>query len=409
MILKISKHEITTLLLAIFMFLTFIPIFSNEFSCVVMLITIIIGILSYRCEANNALIGLSFFILMIIIYYFVGKGINFNSYGLIYYILSLLSAFFSFTMVQKLGKRHVRFLIILLVLLMLYVNISTIYISIANPMAVRRFGYGSLEGEDFLYSMRQNGFIMYNYGVGEAMAIVSPVLLSYALKNENKLISCLCYASVILCIFSQMTAALSASLLLTVVFCGLTILAFLKTVQMSKKIKVLFYFIIILIIVLPFLGDAFLNNPLLSNRFDSLKSILSNKTTTGDAGIRMELLLRSVKTWLANPIFGLAEVGNVGIESGVSMHTALFDYLGLYGLFSLLLFVSWVSIIKKQIKSLNLENRRYYKWGAVSLVLLLILKGPVTITTNYYFSIVLGGLLIAGEKYKNCSYEASIK
>ena len=407
--LKISKNGIMTLLLAIFMFLTFIPIFSNEISCVVMLIIIVTGLLFYRCEVINELIGLAFFILMVIVYYFMGKGLNFNSHGIIYYILSLLSTFFSFTMLQKLDKRHIKFLIVWLVLFMLYANISTIYVSIADPMAVRRFGYSSLEGEEFLRNMRQHGFVMYNYGVGEAMAIVSPCLLSYALKNEDKLITCLCHASVILCIFSQMMAALSASLLLTLVFCGFTIIAFLKTVQMSKKIKILLYFILILVIALPFLGDAFLNNSLLSNRFDSLKSVFSNETTNGDTAVRIELLLRSVKEWLANPILGLAGVGNVGIESGVSMHTALFDYLGLYGLFALLLFGSWISTIKKQIKSLSLEKRRYFKWSAVSLVLLLILKGPVTITTNYYFSILLGGLLITGEKYKDCSDEASFK
>lgn len=397
MVNKVTMNKVVTLLLATFMFLTFIPIFSVKFACIIMALTIVICFAFYNLQELLVFIELLSFIVILFLYYLFEKGLSFSLNGIIYYTLSLISAYCSFILIQKISKKQIRFLIYLLAILVIYSNISTIYISAIDPMAVRKFGYYEVigGGVDFLNSTRRLGFVMYSYGTGEALAFLIPAMFSYSFNNNDKFIKVLCILGALLGFFSQLMSSLSASFILSIVFSGFTILSFLRTKQFSKKLKILLIVVIFMIMCLPFLMNALANSALLRNRLFSIRILFIDKVATGDINERLMLYEQSIIEWLKNPILGFAEVGNVGY-SGVSMHTALFDYLGLYGVFSLLFFNSWSLISKKLLRYLSLEKRKYYKWGNISLILLLILKGPVFITTNFYFSIVLLGLLIVG-------------
>lgn len=396
---KLDLNAMFVILNAALMIVTFIPVITTVQSSVLMGLIIIVGLIAYsEIKITKSFFELCLFIFVIIVYFLIGKGLSFNTFGLLSWIIRFLSAAVIGLGIYHIKEKHLKYLVYFLICLLIYSNISTIIVSIADPMALRTFGYNIREGyQEYTIANSNLGPIyMYSYGVGEAMAIIAPALLAFCLNIDGIVIKYLGVIAVILSAISQAMAALTASFFLTVIFCAMVILSHLHLTQTKRK-----FITAIVIFILLFVGSHFFmqvvdNNYLLAEKFGDILSSFRTGNTSGDVSVRNTLIIRSFKAWLSNPVFGWSDIGGLNVNEGVSMHSALFDYLGLYGLFTLLLIDSWRRICAFQLNSLSGKELSYFKWSIISLVILLIVKGPVTIGINFLFSVGFCGFLIRG-------------
>lgn len=396
---RLDNNTLFVILTMMLMIVTFIPIATTSQSSVLMGLIIVVGLLAYpEIKNTKAFLELFLFIIVITVYFLVGKGLSFNTFGLLYWILRFVSAVVIGLGIKHLKDKQIRILALLLIGLMIYSNISTIVVSIANPMALRTFGYSLREANQDYLNIRSGlgPIIMYSYGVGEAMAIIAPTLLALSLTHAEKSIKYLGVVAVGLSVISQAMAALTASLFLTVFFCAMVVLTHFRLTQTKNKFRTALVVIVLLMIGSHYFTRIVGNNYLLADKFGDVLTSFRTGSSSGDVSVRSILILRSLKAWLANPVFGWADIGGLGIENGVSMHSAIFDYLGLYGIFTFLLIGVWRRILAVQFQPLSQTGRKYFRWGVLSLVILLIVKGPVTIGTNILFSVGFSGLLIRG-------------
>ena len=107
-------------------------------------------------------------------------------------------------------------------------------------------------------------------------------------------------------------------------------------------------------------------------------------------GGRMELMTQSINVFIGNPLFGLGNIpkyfGDTVTGNTVSLHSAFFDYFGLYGLFAIFFFSAWKKTADFTFRLIGKKQRKKYIWCLISAALLCVLKGPVTLATSFQFS-----------------------
>ena len=389
------------ILVSVYTFALIVPLFSTYFSLLLLLtISLVCGIAYYKTFDKAVLFGLFVFMFAMVLYYFLGKGLELSFYGLIHLLFFLFSSFALSSAVQTLSVAQKRFLLLFILFLLIYSNVSTIIVLRYNPDAVRLYGYSSREGaKEFSLHIRAmfGPICMYSYGVGEALCIICPALVAFAVNSKNRMIGLLCFFVVALSIVSQAMGTLTTSLVLTIFFSGLTAIYCIFKQKGLTRISLVFFFALATFFSIPLFEKMLANSALLLNRFEDIFSMLFSNDLSGDASTRVRLITQSMNSWFANPLFGLAEIGGVSVPTGVSMHSSIFDFLGLYGIFCLPFFYAWCKEYFLCLGKHRTGNKTFYSFAALSLLLLLIIKGPATIGTNVYFSIVLVGAFASGE------------
>ena len=206
---------------------------------------------------------------------------------------------------------------------------------------------------------------------------------------------------VILGIITQYMATLTTSFFLSL-GCSILVLFFFYKKAKIKKIVAFALLVFPFIIYFASKSQNFENVQFLTKMEDIQQSIGSGQSS-GQVQTRSNLYMQSIEVFLSNPLLGLGNVqsqANTHDTRVVSMHTTIFDYLGLYGLFALLLFTSWKKFLYKSLSIVPPHIRRIYKIPLLALFGLLLLKGPVSIGTNFLFSTFILTLLYYSEYYR---------
>lgn len=377
----------------------FVPIFRIEIVCGMLAIVIFFCILNKTNILNDwSFRLLILFILLQFFWAILGFGItSYNS--LLMTSLYFVAGVSICGCLDNFSKKQIVFLTVFMIAIFLLSCISTFTTLLIDPTILRKFAYDRTSSGISPYDL------IYSYGVGEGLAILLPAFLGFGLLSTKKIFFISSIVVVVLGIITQFMASLATSAMLSLVFCILTLFSFfseIKRLGVFRIVPILLFACIAVFLILPNLH--FMDNLVFMSKMEDVQTSISGEGSVGQVGSRAELYKQSFSVCLHNPILGLGktpEAFGVYDSETVGMHTALLDYYGMYGLFSLLLLVAWKQTIQKSLCLLNKSGQKRYQWCLYSLLFLLLLKGPVTIYINFFFSTVLVGLLIRCEVLEN--------
>ncbi|MBQ8351564.1 MAG: O-antigen ligase family protein [Clostridia bacterium] len=219
--------------------------------------------------------------------------------------------------------------------------IATLSVVIVDNGAARELaGAASDEVRNEYYKAGVGG---YGFVYGSVFLVYT--LLLYGHRQHNRTMKVLLLLLTILTCVMIVFASYTTALLLMLIVLLLSLYARTN----SRKATVIFAFLIAAIVLLI--------NPILNGIYEIAQNMdlywiskrigqLINAETSGNVeGLtRVQLYMRSMNSFLENPIFGAGEVGG---------HSMFFDTLGNYGLFGLILLVSictWLGVMMKETK-----------------------------------------------------------
>lgn len=379
-----GQGNMLTIMAAIFEVVIILPLLGTISYSVLMALIILLGFLMFPDVISSKPFKYMFlFVGVEFVYAIWGKGLPYRM--LVYYSLQFFAAIFISSRLRYLSKNQINFLFILLLGLMSFTLIVTYYALLTNNMIIRSNAYGADEVTDVGRS-----FGVYSYGLGEALAIFLPTLTAFALFSKHRLLQVVCFILVGAGLLTQFMAALATSALLSAFFCALVVLSHLVSKQRHKDV-IISAIIVVVLVALFLLSSRIGENLAFSVKMEDVTTSYSTGSSVGQVESRGALYLQSLKVCLHNPILGLgeppAEFGKYS-DNTVSMHTCVLDYWGMYGLFAVLLLLSWKGTISQNFQLLN-GKRKIYRWALFSLFFLLLLKGPVTINLNFVFSTLI--------------------
>lgn len=384
-----SQNAILAGLTAILIANTFVPFLSTISFIILNSLIILIGLVSVdKIVTSKPFVYMLFFVAVEMLYASLGKGLPVNM--VIYQALLYLTSIVICGNIKHFSHKNANFLFFLMMGLLLFTFVKTFLALQIDNMVIRHHAYGNNEG-DFGGSM----FGVYSYGVGEALAIILPAMTAFAIGLKKRILQVIIYILVVFGIITQFVGSLTTSAILSLLFCGIVVLL---TLFDKRRVSSAFLsVVIIVIIIIVFLpATKIAENMALMIKMEDINQSYSSGQAVGQVADRNTLYLQSLKVVARNPILGL---GVIPIDFGrynsntVSLHTTIFDFWGMYGLFAIFFVLSWVGVIKSSVSILSPDRRKQYKWAFVSLFFLLLLKGPVTIGINFQFSTVLLSLL----------------
>ena len=320
------------------------------------------------------------FYFMVVLYSSVGLGtLNSNT---INYVLYTFVSYFSVLMIsyhiKSISKKQISSLLVVFMVVLSFIIVGTTMVSFINPMAIRIYSFGeNMPGSTYeleeMSMYRSMG--MMNYSMAHAMSVVSmgfAVLICYSEKKWLKFVSgILLFLTVrLLFVMTITTAMLLSAIGVTLIFAsylskGRTVLS----VAFFLLIFVLFFFTGLVSSFLDYSQDT--NTELYVKLFDLFSSAESG-TGEGQAGFRQSLYFTSFRTFLHNPLFGGA-VDDLSWRV-VGRHSFFLDYLAFYGLFALLLFVSWWKENKTSSMLLSQKLRSCYYYSMIPFAGMAVLK-----------------------------------
>ena len=398
------RSKIYATLIGFYICTLFFNILSINVKCIFMVCLIFSG--NILCSGANYVKSIKLSVLFFIIaFIYSSLDIGLNTNMVIVQALTIISAIVMCGMLKKLSYTQMKFLTFLVLSLFLYSILWTYYYLLVDPMYIRLFGY--VNNNEFVMPFYAAGL---DYGNGEGLAIVLPAFLCLSMNAKNIILKITCLIIVISGIVVQLMATLTTSALLSIIFCVVILTMYI--ISSKRKIPLVIILTLSLFIAVSIFSDFTLSdNVQLIMKMEDVNDSFSSGHSTGQVESRFELYWQSISVFISNPIFGLGKVPTTfGIydDKTVSLHTTVFDYLGMYGLFSFLLFLAWKNVIAENLKKISEEKRKFYKWAIVSLISLLCLKGPVSIGINFIFSTLLIGVLCWFEYYQS-DYDIKIK
>ena len=400
---RTSFNGLYTILLVGLLVSIFLPILSNVRMAVLCVLIIGFGIMmDTSILSNRAFWCTAGFFVVQVFYALFGKGIPM--------VMAVSNGLFFFTGIvvtfnlKLLSRKSIRILMIVLVLFLLFELIGSFVLLLQNPMLLRQLRYTAGSDpyvEEMLIAYRYRGLI--SYGIGEALSIITPALLAFGLHSRKAWASSLFYGLTLFSIVVQMLGALTTSFFLTIVFCLFVLFSKVNFSIRRSKIGVVVLISILVVVSVLFVRPLFERNSLFFSKVEDVGQTISGDESDGQVEGRFDLMKQSLNVCLHNPILGLGDYPASAFdftEKTVSLHAGVFDYWGLYGVFVLLLFFSWRDTSKIYYLCLDEEKKKCYRWCFLSLLLLLFLKGPVTISINYLFSTIFLGLLMLSDYYR---------
>lgn len=391
-----SQSNILTFFVAFLEVFVIMPFLDTIPGCIILALIIFGGVLMFP----DILYGKPFkymliFLVVAFSYALLGVGLNFKM--LIFYGLFFLTAIIVCSKIIFLSKKQIYFLLYLLLGLLIFTFTETFLTLLTDNMAIRNNAYGA---ED-VYEAQKMG--VYSYGFGEALSILLPGMTAFVLWSRQRLVQIISVVLIIAGLVTQFMASLATSALLSAFFCSIAVLTgFVVKRERIKIIVALIIFVVGLIIILPKfdLGE----NAAFLVKMEDISESYSSGQSVGQVGDRTSLYMQSLRVCVRNPLFGFGETptdfGKYTPKT-VSMHTALLDFWGMYGLFTLLLFGAWKGTVNSTFQLLNNAKRKTYRWAYVSLFFLLLLKGPVTIHTSFFISTVLLSIFVMADYYNS--------
>lgn len=190
------------------------------------------------------------------------------------------------------------------------------------------------------------------YFIQTTVLLVPFAVYSFINSKSKKIIPIIFLVIELYFLFS---ASLTISIILYFVVLVISLLTLKQnTTAIAKAIS------IIGVITVIFLLIAFVNwnnvfiwlgtnieNKYISDRMFSMAALLSGTGNTGDAGLRLDLYLSSIKTFLAHP-FGIGpNYSYVKFDTGIGHHSQLLDDMSRYGVFAILFYIFYFTGYKK--------------------------------------------------------------
>ena len=398
-----TSTNIFTLLVALQLIMMFFPISNMMIFVAIAVITILMGVsINLSQKLKSALLCILAFIAVELIYSFFGNGMVVPI--IIYNGVVFLAAIVICHCFNKLSKKQMNILCNITIGLFLYSITASFILLLTDPNIIRGDAFYLDSGGGTATIARYGGLLVpIPYGLGEALSIVVPLLLAYSFSVQQRKEKLLILAIVFGGILIQIMGALATSALLTIIF---SLVIFFKYIRNkgNRLVNLLPLILVIVAIALYFIPQIDISeNIQLIAKMEDVQDSYRSGQSNGQVSTRSELYMQSIHVFLSNPLFGLgtwpSEYGHY-TEDSVSLHTAMFDYLGLFGLFTLMFYAAWKKSILSSMQILPKDRQKYYRWVFASLLLLLVFKGPVSIGTNFLCSTVIFGIIVYRE-YNN--------
>lgn len=406
---KDNTCRLLTIFVVIWILSLFLPILNIEVKCGLLLIISLLGlIINPDIKKENHVILLILFIAVQFVWAMFGCGIP-NYHALIYSSLVYVASVITCGCLKYLTLKQIKFLSGFIILIFLITNLSTFTALLINPNLVREYAYQDIIERNNYENLSSYNFI-FPYDVGEGMAIMLPAILCFGVFSKNRLLLITSVVTAFVGVATQIMGTLFTSAILSLVFCVLIFLFFLKRTKGGTARNFLLITLITVVAIAIIPKVSILDNNGFMTKFGDVQSSVIAGNSVGRVETRTSLYTQSLNVFFHNPILGLGKIpesfGSYN-EDTVSMHTAILDYLGMYGLLALLFFISWKKTISESLCELNKDRQKQYRLYVYSLFFLLLFKGPVSIHINFFFSTVLVGVLIRRELLYNDNVQSS--
>lgn len=267
---------------------------------------------------------------------------------------------------------------------------ASIIIDHMNPGIIRRIGSSSSEEFQSALAYTYSRMGLSDYLLPHAIPMLIAPLCMYARYPErtgiNKYIIYLC---ILLIVYFEWIAQ-STTALLFVIFSIIACYSITSDDAKTNKTR-----LFILLVALIILSNDFVMLSLIDNiksiapesyhlKLNDLQASILGENNSSHFYGRMDLYSISLDTFFRNPIWGYS-----GNDLPIGGHSAMIDYLAVYGLIG---FIPWICIIIFQIKSVwyQIDNkyRLFYAISCICFLGMLILKNmsvPIVWTTFLVF------------------------
>ena len=239
----------------------------------------------------------------------------------------------------------------------------------SNPMALRELV--SVDKDDSV-------IIGDGFALPYAMAVFVPSLLYYCMYKTQKI-----YVKLYLLLAAIIGGALVIrSLYMTALILFITGILYVLIYRFSKRAKVVFLSVLIIIIpsfvlFLPTIMEKLspAGATVLITRSEELSLLFSGDSISDtDMGDRFTLALTSIKTFFKHPLFGIGWSVNYDFfemeRLGVGSHSEWFDIFARYGIFGSLLIYTIAVGVKKHIKKENITYLFFVILGFLNPIIL---------------------------------------
>lgn len=228
---------------------------------------------------------------------------------------------------------------------------------LADPNAARTISHA--DAGDILHGFYKEKNIAGIY-LFQSLAYFVPFLVCLPKSRNAKLISLL---FLILIFIVLVNASFTISL---IVYFVALIISF--TLKYKGRKRVLALIVTLSLISVVFINGkaifsfiaTLLNNEKVSTRIIELRDLIYSGVATGDAELRLDLYLSSLKTFIRNPFGVGAFYSYIPLENGIGYHSQILDDLARYGLFGLafyiLFFRGYYKALKKEYIKINAKQ-----------------------------------------------------
>ena len=233
----------------------------------------------------------------------------------------------------------------ILVLDLSYIGINTFLKLNQDPMVSRILSTGNLEYQEQLVGisdLRTIGSYTYFYLLVMLVLIVWKYWLD---KNNRIILSVILMSCIVLIVKSQFTIAL---MLMSIFLIKILLETFVRNTKIRFVIIIIsVIFILLFVDIIAFLLNKIveadiLGSSIVNERIKDMTKLLKGTKISNDSDItlRLEVYKQSIEAFKKNII-----IGSFG-EDTVGGHSTFLDFLGLYGMFAILLYVFFYEMYK---------------------------------------------------------------
>lgn len=305
------------------------------------------------------------FVAIVLVYSAFDRGaLNAESFRTrLFSFISISSVFFISYHLKTLNSRQIKGLLIVTIVSVLFSAIGTTIVSYIDPMAIRFYGFGDVEGSDIELVQRYKSMGMMSYPLAHTMPLVAMALSILFCFSRSKFLKVLSVILLVMVVRILFIMTITTAMLLTVIGVTAIFAGFFSGGKPILSITIVIAMLLVFFttgIVTMFLDFSNATNTEISAKLSDFFVSVQTGAGEGQMGYREELYRASFRTFLSNPFFGWGS--DNGSRTHIGEHSYLLDYLAYYGLFALLLFLSWwkeYKLLKPLIPS-NLKSYYYY-------------------------------------------------
>lgn len=390
---KISLRDPSLLLFSLYIFTIATSLIGGVVSAMVYFVTALFILYKdgLRPFHSKPLLLLLLFYLVVLVYSAFGRG-TLNSLSFkteLYSIIAIISCFIFSFHIKRFRLTEIRILFYVFLICILFSVIATTYVGFINPMAIRQYGFGSVEDAEMAEAMMYQSLGMMSYSLAHSMSVVAMGLSTVVCYSRKRWLTV--FSAVLLLLVLRLLFVMTITTALVLTCIGVSIIF---ASYLSKGRVVLSIFLVLLFMAVFFIAgfaSLFLDysqgiNMNITAKLMDLYSFIETGTGEGQVGYRQELYTASFNTFLHNPLLGL------GVDNGsrriIGEHSFLLDYLAYYGLFAFLFFTAWWKDFQISGTKISKQLRLSYYYSFIPVVGLVSLKGHSVCFSLPFFSLL---------------------